>query len=670
MNVELDILFELDSSWFVEYYNNIKEYEFVSGVIHNSEEDSTINLSNFDKTQVNCIRKSVVNCKDDIINLNYISNQLKVCLAHSYESFSLLNEKMSNLPFKMDEINERFRKLQTRINNLKLLKRKMHLFLNDFILTPDQIKNIVVGQIDTNYINLLVKLKERLLVVNKDIVKTKVKSEIFSVYYSLKSIADHRICEEFISLIGMESENMFLYNSELHSKLIKKGELLEQLDKFGAEYIKLQNIFCNIVQYDLMRHTVGIIEELCNKKEKETKKNINSKEYDKFCSLFHERQAIINKIYLDTEDNLEKAICFLPKEEYQIEEIYFFSQRIIYKSFMEIYEISRQLFPSNKKIIVDSVFFDYLDKIMDVLGAAISNSTDLIGLSIIFGILFKYKTFLEAKVTVFDSGINDCEIIFRFYTKQSNLIYSLLENSIANHFDSLPLLYNREFIKLQKADELSHLYRTTRSLSEFLFVIIRLFGGIDGGQNRQAKKLISKCQQSLARWLKKNSNYLQSEALEFEKSCIYIINNVDLIISIFQDDDFTDIFGHMLNEYTQRYIEYRFKNICIDINKFLELQSHQFEICTRKIVEITENFHNNWKKNIDFELQQTLTSFSNFDTSEEILRLLGTTIAMKYSQFIDIVTANNECEKFIKGKIVSTEEILEYIQQCLYPSNH
>ncbi|KAH7647577.1 vacuolar sorting VPS52 suppressor of actin Sac2-family [Cryptosporidium bovis] len=670
MSSELDILFELGSSWFIDYYRNLKDDGIISKII-NSYEEGSINVSDFEKTQIECIRKSMINYKDDIVNLNCICSQLRKWLCYSYESFSVLNEKISNLSFKMDEVNERFRRLQTRINNLKVLERKVYIFLKELIISPDQINNVIVGQLDSNYIDLLVKLKGKLSIINKDgFGKAKLGKEISSVYYSLKSIADKRIYDEFILLLENDSVNMFLYNSELHSRLVAKSELLGQLDEFGTEYTKLRNVFCDMVKSDLFRYTMGIFEELCSKREKDIQLTINSREYDKHYSLFQERQLIINKIYLDTEENLEKAICFLPRENYHIEEIYFFSQRIIYKAFMEIYEFSRQLFMSNNKEIMDHIFSDYLDKIVDLFHGVISNSNDSMGLSIIFCIFFKYKTLLEAKISVFDSGVNDCEVIYIYYTKQINMIYYLLENSILNHLNLLPLISSREFNKSQKINRLSHFYSTTRSLSEFFFVIIRILVEIEDGKNKQVRKLISKIQQSLAKWLKKNSNYLQSETNEFEMSCVYMINNVDVIISTFQDDDFTDIFGHMLNEYTQKYIEYRFRNTYIDIHEFLEHKPLVDDFIIQEIEEIANNFHNNWKKNIDMELQQTLTSFSSFDTSEEILRLLGTTIAIKYSQFIDIITKNNEYKEYVKEKIVNTDEILGYIQKCLYPLHH
>ena len=388
--------------------------------------------------------------------------------------------------------------------------------------------------------------------------------------------------------------------------------------------------------------------------------------WDRYYFSFHERQLIINKVYLDTEESLEKVVCFLPKENYHIEEVYFLSHRIVYKAFISVYELSRHLFPINAREIMSRTFSFYFDKITDIYRRTILDSNDSVGLSIIFIIFFKYKSLLEAKISVFEHGASDCGVIFKYYTNQGNSIYFSLENSIISHLESLPLLSSWEFMKSYKSDKLSHLHHKVRSLSEFLLMIIRSFREIGCDKNKQIKKLISKIQQSLAMWLKRNSNILQDNP-EFEKSCIYIINCVDAIISTFQDDEFSDIFRHMFHEHTQKYAEYRFRKMYVDIHKFLDSKLHTNDFSVQEVIKVMNNFYGCWRQNIDIELQRTLTSFSNFETSEEIMRLIGTTIAMKYSQFTDEIKKNSENRKYIQEKKVNTEEILEYVQKCMYP---
>ncbi|CUV05702.1 unnamed protein product [Cryptosporidium hominis] len=668
-------LLELSSEWFLNNYKGSNDDLKYAKLICNRNSITNLAKNIGEELHYQHFINTVIKLGSKVIEFNNSNSIFCYSVDLVYSLFSLLQNEVSMYSIKVEAIKDEFIMLQNSLQSIKLLHEKIQNFIDKTVVSYDLIDEIKNAELNKDYYIPLKSLLDKLNTIkNTYIRKTKIGRELYLLYSSLFNIVVNRIKCNLNSLFS-NKESMFIImetgysNSVTFSELIRLSKVIKELtlnaseiDFFRERYIMFASrLFSQIVKE---------IEGLCQNKY-EQGVIITSKDYEKYHSVLFEREQILNNFYLSIGEPVEESFFSKPKKIFKIEEIFFKSQKMIYKAFISIFEFTRQLFDNALKDILHQIFDDHLIKTLELFQFSILKTNDTTGLSILYNIILKFKRLTESKLKVFVNAITDSSSLFEYYGMQSQTIYISLESSIIFQIYSLSSLSNREFIKLCISDKRPHLNPITRRVSELLTVLTKLIDEPDG-HNDQIKKLIDRVQSSLINWLLSSNEFLQNENyIGPEEGCIFIINNADAIISVLRGKNgiSLDNFQHLFREYTQKYIEYRLNNSYSGIMQVIDSKFCLSEVNIEYINKILTSFNNTWKKNIDIELQATLTSFSNFHTSEEILRLLGTTIAMRYSKFINAIKNEHEISGLLEKNKVDIEVILDYIQSCLYPTN-
>ncbi|KAJ1610325.1 vacuolar sorting protein VPS52 [Cryptosporidium canis] len=656
-------LIESSSYWFLHNYEHLtQESKHMCGLSSNPAVELKYNEQ---------LNDMVLRYGDKIVELDRCNSLFINHLSSIYDLFLILLERISECCIKVDAIKHGFIILQSRLNALSQLHGKVRGFISKTLVCPNLINKIKYGELNWDYCPSLMCLLERYDSLQNICAKrTNIECELNLLYGSLIRVAVTRLKHD-ISLIFSTNESVLILlradfsKSKVHSELMKRSQIIKflmsnttELNFFQEEYINFANCWFSKV--------LEKIEELCGNKEHDIL--ITSKEYDKYSSLIFEREKILDNFYMMISEPI-KDKSFSDSNVFRMEDIFFYSQKMIYMAFISIYEQSKQLFSDSLKYILFQIFNEHFIKISNMFQLSILRTNDTIGLAIVYNILLRFNCLSESKLKVFSNAIVDSYVLFEYYEKQIRSIYASLETSVLYHLSSLSSLSGRELIKVCISDKLSHINPITRRVSDLLIILSKLLDESNVHGNN-VMKLISIVKTFLTSWLELSNSLLQSECnMGDEEGYVFIINNADFIISALNGktgvlvDDFQIIFC----EYIHKYIESRFIRAYPDIQKVIDLDISLDEMDSQYIIEIFECFSDNWKEKIDIETQAILTSFSNFNTSEEVLRLLGTTIAVKYSKFVNIVkTKLGEKTLFEKNKI-GIEEILNYIQTRLHP---
>ncbi|KAH8584216.1 Vps52 Sac2 family [Cryptosporidium sp. chipmunk genotype I] len=668
-------LLELSTDWFLNSYEFSKsDLKHTKSICDkNSITDSTKHIG--EDMYYQQFNSEVVKFGTKVVEFNNSNSMFCYYIDLAHDFFLSLQNKISMHSIKVEAIKEKFILLQNSLKAMKFLHEKIHNFIDKTVVSYDLIYEIRNYKLDGDYYISLKCLLDKLNTIkNTDIRGTKVGGELYLLYSSLFNIVINRTKYNLNSIFS-KSESIFIImeteysNSSTFSELIKLSKVIKllslntnKLSFFREKYIGFAS--------KLFSQVVKEVEGLCDNKY-ELGVLITSKDYDKCHSALLEREQILNSFYLLIGESIDESLFLRSKKVLRIEEIFFKSQKMIYKVFILILEYTRQLFDNSLKDILDKIFGDHLIKVLEFFRLTILKTNDTTGLSILYNMMLKFKRLSESKLKVFLNPITDSSVLFEYYNMQSKAIYISLESSIIYHIYSLSSLSSRDFIKSCILNKPTHLNPITRRVSELLMILTKLLDEPDSNSD-QIKKLFSRVKSSLINWLLSSNEFLQNENyIGPEEGCIFIINNVDAIISVLQEKSgiFLDDFQHLFREYTQKYIEYRLNNSYSGIMQVIDSKFCLNEVNIEYINEILKHFNKSWKKNIDSELQTTLTSFSNFHTSEEILRLLGTTTAMKYSQFMNIVKNEYKINGLLEKNKVDIEVILDYIQNCLYPTN-
>lgn len=665
-------LLESSCGWFLESYEYLKHDLKYMNVIDSSSITSLMKLvgeGNYNEK----LNGAILKFGNKIVDFDYYNSLFRSSVNLTHNSFLLLLDKISTYSIKVEAIKERFVLLQNSLKALTFLHEKIRNFINNTVVGPDLINKIMHNDLDMDYyIPLKCVVNKFDLLRDVDTKRTNIKGELCLLYRSLLIIAINRLKYE-ISSIFSNNESIFTLiqaessNSILHSELMKKSKIIKFLISNTTDFKFFEEKYIIFIKR-LFSQVVIEIEKLCEHREPDAL--IVSKEYDKYSLSIYEREKILNNFYLLIGKPLNNTFFSTPNTP-RIEEIFFKSQNMIYKAFISIYEHSKQLFDNSLRFILLQIFSEHFARIMELFQLSILKTNDTIGLSIIYNILFRFNNLSESKFKVFSNAIIDSNVLFDYYKKQNKSIYVSLETSVIHHLHSLSSLSSRDLIKMCVTDKPSHINPITRRISDLLIILSKLLDE-PNTHSDQIRKLMRRVQTSLTNWLELSSELLQKEhRIGNEEGYIFIINNVDAIISALKGKNgvYVDHFQDIFRDYTQKYIESRLIGAFSGMQKIIDSDISSDEIDIQYICETFEYFNNSWRKKTDIELQTTLTSFSNFHTSEEILRLLGTTIAMKYSKFVNIIKNKHEISGFFEKNKVDVEEILNYIQKCLYPIN-
>ena len=163
---------------------------------------------------------------------------------------------------------------------------------------------------------------------------------------------------------------------------------------------------------------------------------------------------------------------------------------------------------------------------------------------------------------------------------------------------------------------------------------------------------------------------------------VFLINNYDLILSIFQDkkiavneeiQKFEDIFMHQRELFAEEEVKHSFpKLISFVLQTEQQITNENFATGSTKsrisldeglVENLVYDFSNNWKTGIQQINDDVLAFFPNQRNGMEILKQVLTQLLLYYTRFQDIVKKSFDRQPNFTRDIISTATILMEIKK-------
>ncbi|GAB9463606.1 Vacuolar protein sorting-associated protein [Globisporangium polare] len=163
--------------------------------------------------------------------------------------------------------------------------------------------------------------------------------------------------------------------------------------------------------------------------------------------------------------------------------------------------------------------------------------------------------------------------------------------------------------------------------------------------------------------------------------CVFLVNNYDLVLSLFQErriiSEETAKLEELLAEQRERFVEEELMtwyakliqfvrhNESLTLNKSVNKDTNAaaHEVDTAAIEKIVREFASTWKSGIEKMNGNIMKFFSNFRNGMEILKQVLTQLLLYYTRFIEIVKKSYQRPPPFGNDIVTTQEILYEIKK-------
>ncbi|KAE9024656.1 Vacuolar protein sorting-associated protein 52 A [Phytophthora fragariae] len=163
--------------------------------------------------------------------------------------------------------------------------------------------------------------------------------------------------------------------------------------------------------------------------------------------------------------------------------------------------------------------------------------------------------------------------------------------------------------------------------------------------------------------------------------CVFLINNVDLVLTHFEErrviSDETSKFEELLAGQREKFVEEELVTYYAKLIQFVR-QHEQVtlgkgasgasaggsqQVDTAQIEKIVREFAATWKAGIEKMNGNVMTYFANFRNGMEILKQVLTQLLLYYTRFVEIVKRSYQRPPPFNAEIVTTQEILYEIKK-------
>ncbi|EEA06051.1 Vps52 / Sac2 family protein [Cryptosporidium muris RN66] len=667
------ILFSSDSIEFLYNYKSVKDEEVINFTLN--VQDTT--QATVDKLEsLNCVRNIIKNILCNWKSARQLcesSNQLMEYLESVETSLLKVKSNISEFTVKVDDVKIRFDELQDTVKNLKQLYELISVYINQILITPDIIEKILKGNIDEYFISLVEDIEKRFERANHEGLRSEPSvQDALPIIKSTLNISRQRIYNNLYNILVESTKKPIegcRFLKVLNNKLLAKEKMNKYLRQSKLDMSNIKIIYCKNICDSVLSKVLEDFVKLINLKKKGMDEPITYKDYDKTKCSLTERDEILYTAYVNDENSYQEEDLKSNnlRNQYFVEEIYYKTHKVLCNIFLEEYEFCKRFFQEPLNEILLQIFSQYLDKfIYFIENNLFKNCNDVMGILLANCIRVKATSYILEKIDDTNKD-SDKNIILKYFNKQSSLFLNVFEKAMIFHINSLSTFSNKDFLQSTSGSQQYYPHFIPRRVAELVYLTSKLADKCCSDIEKQfISRVLSRLQQAIAIWLKSIGSIITAseEFSQVEVNCIFVVNNVDLIFSIIQDGTFLDIFQHIFREYSQKYIDYRLQYYYPQLNRYTTNETLEISICESKILR--ENFYKSWASNLDYEFHLIVQSFSNFSTVEEIIRLFGTTLATRYSNFLNCMSKYDQDEDINKYK-VDPDLILEHIQKCLYP---
>ncbi|KAG0172911.1 hypothetical protein DFQ30_009374 [Apophysomyces sp. BC1015] len=649
--IHLDDDFDFDHMTFDEVDDRIsafQEDEFVSQALENGM-DLREYARQIDQEKASMQRQLENDYIQQIESFVDLHAEIESCdgvLGRMEELLNIFQSDLGNISGEIQNLQERSSHMSVRLKNRKAVEGKLGKTLQGMVIPPYVIRKITEGEVDEVWLQYLLGINKQMRFVKAnqsrpikalrnvgpELEKLRLKAAITIRDFFISRI--HSLCVPNTNIQIMQ-QSVFLKYKELHMFLLERHQ--EAAVEIRQNYINsLRWYFHNHFE----RYSKGLaklqavaadksdligVEENMRKITLKDKTNVFALG-DRIDALrMHDSSVILVHVAEDKD------------QKYQFEQLFrSFNSTLIDNASSEylfIYEFFSR--DTNTAADIAKTIFQHLFESTEKVGlnftkAYIESSYDAVGILLCIRINTQFALELQRRRVPALEG----------YTNSTNmLLWPRFQHVMTLHIESVKKMSNNKSVLSAVKD--IHPHHITRRYAEFAASLLILNEGYDDAiLINSVKKLRNEFEGLLAR--------MSNELPEVTRRIAFLINNYDLIISVFQEahsralESELDHFKQLLSIHISAFVDHQLTPYFGEVVKCVQ-QAEQArpEIDKGELVRICKHFAQTWRHSLTAINGSVVQYFSNFKNGTTVLHAVLGQLIVYYTKFLDLLEKRN-----------------------------
>ncbi|CAO3639266.1 unnamed protein product [Mucor fragilis] len=573
-------------------------------------------------------------------------------LGRMEELLSVFQSDLGNISGEIQTLQEQSTFMSVKLRNRKTVESRLGKALQGMVIPPDVIKKITEGDVDELWLEYLLTINKQMRFVKANQHRPiKALRNVGPELEKLRLKAAATIRDFFVSRIQLlcvpnaniqiMQQSVFLKYKELHFFVLERHH--EAAREIRQSYMNsLRWYFQN--HFD--RYSKGLLKLQTAPADKTDL--IGVEENNRKGGLFGTNKvALKDKTNLfalgDRSDTLRIQdpgvilvhVAEAKEQKYQFEQLFRSFNLTLIDNASSEYLFIYEFFSRDPKTAADTAklifqfIFEPTEKVgMNFTKAYVENCYDAVGLLLCIRINTQLALELQRRRVPALEG----------YTNATNmLIWPRFQYVMSLHVESLKKMFNSKSVMSAVKD--IHPHYITRRYSEFAASLLVLNDGYDDAiLSKSVHKLRDEFEAVLSR--------MSHEFPESPRRIAFLINNYDLIVSVFQEthsravDGELDYMKQLLALQTSAFVDEQLKpyfGALIDLVKKSETMQDLTVIEIPDLERITAHFAQTWRQSLKSINASVIQYFSNFKNGTTVLHAVLGQLIVYYTKFLNIL---------------------------------
>ena len=573
--------------------------------------------------------QDIISCQEEIAQLYQELNTSNKILFNLEKTLTHFQTDLGNISSEIKSLQEQSQSMSVSLKNRKKIDEKLKSYLEQITLSPQLIDNICNKEIDDEYINYIIELREKLTFFKSE---GKMKTdegeitavsilEVFPEIRRLNTKAAGKIRLFILGLIQSLSKPKVNFQVLQETKLMKYKNLLLYLRENSPEsFIEVCMNYNDTLGYLYLNHFKIYFSSIKKMiKEDSTKHDLICYEYmdPKLTyvpgfDLKNREQLLEN---LETVDPIISHVAKKENKRYYFEEVFHSIVRILSDtcSFNFLFVIDFfSIRPDQYQPVFGEIFSKTYQFLIDTIAGILNTTHDMLALILILRINSSFQAILEGR-NLYTMNI--------FFEKVRIVLWSRLLSLLDMNYKEMD---TEKYLKTHDVT----VHFVTKRFTQFILSLHKICPNDDmfRGKFFLFKKAFIGMLDKMSSSINDNKNRLA-----------FKVNNLDYFLEEFQEANVSLIgeFIHLetdFNGFVEDFIDFQLNEI------FGEIITFNFEETNVKNVEVMlHDFNSNWKRRL--EIIETIEKdlFISDNSQKDILKRTNTKLLMKYSDFVDKV---------------------------------
>lgn len=601
------------------------------------------------------LETNYINHVQSFVDLHTEIQSCDEVLGRMEELLSVFQSDLGNISGEIQSLQEQSTVMSVKLKNRKTLEGRLGKALHGMVIPPYVIKKITEGEVDETWLEYLLMINKQMRFVKANQHRPiKALRNVGPELEKLRLKAASTIRDFFISRIQLlcvpnaniqiMQQSVFLKYKELHFFLLERHHEAAR---------EIRQTYMNSLRWYFNNHFERYSKGLSKLQTVSADKSdlIGVEENARKGGLFGTSKSTLkDKTNLfalgDRSDTLRMQdpgvilvhVAEVKEQKYQFEQLFRSFNLTLIDNASSEYLFIYEFFSRDANTAADTakIMFQHIFELTEKVGMNftknyVENSYDAVGLLLCIRINTQLALELQRRRVPALEG----------YTNATNmLIWPRFQYVMSLHIDSLKKMFNSKSVMNSVKD--IHPHYITRRYSEFAASLLVLNDGYDDPiLSKSVHKMRDEFEAVLSR--------MSHEFPESPRRIAFLINNYDLIVSVFQEthsravEGELDYMRQLLSLQTNAFVDEQLKpyfGALIDCVKKSE-QQPQATIEIPDLERISAHFAQTWRQSLKSINASVIQYFSNFKNGTTVLHAVLGQLIVYYTKFLDILEKRN-----------------------------